>query len=220
MAKKLTAIVRDLMKKEDRPDAGFRLALVMSQVGSIARGFTHDPDENPGARGVYKSKNEEALEIGQAAVQLVGYSIAREIDYEKAITLALENWVDADWRKREAAKKNEIAGKVACPGFAEGVAYLVSKTHPLSYAGSNTKNESRILVIEHAIADIAEVIKDVKGIVTDQGGYTCHAATIAREFNVPCIVGTGNATQLIKHGSRISMDASGEHGQVYLKGGF
>ena len=44
-------------------------------------------------------------------------------------------------------------------------------------------------------------------IITDEGGITCHAAILAREFGVPCIVGTRIATQVLKNGDLIEVNA-------------
>jgi pyruvate,water dikinase len=44
-------------------------------------------------------------------------------------------------------------------------------------------------------------------IVTDQGGILSHAAIVARELKKPCIVGTGNATTLLKNGQIVAVNA-------------
>lgn len=44
--------------------------------------------------------------------------------------------------------------------------------------------------------------------VTDEGGLTCHAAIVAREMHKPCIVGTKHATQVLKDGDRVEVDAT------------
>ena len=44
-------------------------------------------------------------------------------------------------------------------------------------------------------------------IVTDEGGVTSHAAVIAREFGIPCIVGTRGATKALKTGDLVEVDA-------------
>ena len=44
-------------------------------------------------------------------------------------------------------------------------------------------------------------------IVTDIGGITSHAAIISREFGIPCIVGTNNATKVLKNGDFVVVDA-------------
>ncbi|MFA5183981.1 MAG: PEP-utilizing enzyme [Patescibacteria group bacterium] len=55
---------------------------------------------------------------------------------------------------------------------------------------------------EHVIA-----MRRAKAIITDEGGITCHAAIIAREFGIPCIVGTKTATRILSDGDLIEADA-------------
>ena len=50
-------------------------------------------------------------------------------------------------------------------------------------------------------------MKKAAAIITDEGGSTCHAAIVSRELGIPCIVGTGDATKLIKDGQLITVDA-------------
>jgi len=51
-------------------------------------------------------------------------------------------------------------------------------------------------------------MKRTGAIVTDEGGMTCHAAIISRELGIPCIIGSGNATQKLKDGMNITVDAT------------
>ena len=44
--------------------------------------------------------------------------------------------------------------------------------------------------------------------VTDEGGILCHAAIVAREMKKPCIIGTKIATQVLKDGELVEVDAS------------
>jgi len=50
-------------------------------------------------------------------------------------------------------------------------------------------------------------MKLAKAFVTDEGGIVCHAAIIARELKVPCIIGTKFATQIFKDGDMVEVDA-------------
>ncbi len=60
------------------------------------------------------------------------------------------------------------------------------------------------------------IMKRAAAIVTDRGGRTCHSAIISRELGLPCIVGTGNATQLLESGTDVTISCSeGAHGNVY-----
>ena len=54
--------------------------------------------------------------------------------------------------------------------------------------------------------DIASLNK-VRALVTDTGGITAHISTTAKEYNVPCIVGTGNASEVLTDGMRVVVDA-------------
>ena len=49
--------------------------------------------------------------------------------------------------------------------------------------------------------------KKASAIITDEGGMSCHAAIISREFGLPCIVGTKIATRSIKDGDKVEVDA-------------
>ena len=48
----------------------------------------------------------------------------------------------------------------------------------------------------------------ISALVTDTGGALSHPAVVAREFGVPCVVGTRRATQLIKTGDKVRVDGS------------
>lgn len=50
------------------------------------------------------------------------------------------------------------------------------------------------------------LINKARGLITDEGGILCHAAIIAREINLPCIVGTGIASEKLKDNFRVKMD--------------
>ena len=58
-------------------------------------------------------------------------------------------------------------------------------------------------------------MKIASAIVTDKGGRTSHAAIVSRELGIPCIVGANNATKILKNGQEVTVDASGEVGNVY-----
>ena len=47
-----------------------------------------------------------------------------------------------------------------------------------------------------------------KAIIADEGGLTCHAAIISREFKIPCIIGTKVATEVLKDGDFVEVDAN------------
>jgi pyruvate,water dikinase len=55
--------------------------------------------------------------------------------------------------------------------------------------------------------DWLPLIQKAVAIVTDEGGITSHASIVARELKKPCIVGTKNATKILKDGDQVEVDA-------------
>jgi len=51
------------------------------------------------------------------------------------------------------------------------------------------------------------MMRKAVAFVTDEGGITCHAAIVAREMKRPCIIGTKNATKVLKDGDMVEVDA-------------
>lgn len=73
-----------------------------------------------------------------------------------------------------------------------------------------------VLVAQSTDPDWEPVMKKAAAIVTDQGGRTAHAAIVSREFGIPCVVGTGNATKVLQTGREVTVSCSeGNLGRVY-----
>ena len=73
-----------------------------------------------------------------------------------------------------------------------------------------------VLVARLTDPDWEPVMRRVAAIVTDQGGRTAHAAIVSREFGIPCIVGSGNATEELHDGDEVTVVCSeGPEGHVY-----
>ncbi len=73
-----------------------------------------------------------------------------------------------------------------------------------------------VLVTEMTDPDWVPIMKIASAIVTDKGGRTCHAAIVSRELGIPCVVGTGNASEVIDDKQLITVDCSrGDDGEVY-----
>ena len=70
-----------------------------------------------------------------------------------------------------------------------------------------------ILVAPMTNPDWVPVIRRAGALVTDSGGMTCHAAIVSRELGVPCVVGTRNATTVLRDGMTVTVDAG--RGNVY-----
>ena len=73
-----------------------------------------------------------------------------------------------------------------------------------------------LLVTERTDPDWEPILKRASGVITNQGGRTCHAAIIAREMGITAIVGTGDGTQRIRDGEAITASCcEGDQGRVY-----
>ncbi|MDI3474124.1 MAG: pyruvate, water dikinase [Candidatus Woesearchaeota archaeon] len=73
-----------------------------------------------------------------------------------------------------------------------------------------------VLVTEMTDPDWNPIMKKASSIITNKGGRTCHAAIVSRELGIPCVVGTVNATEVLKNGQEVTVDcSSGEKGYVY-----
>lgn len=103
-----------------------------------------------------------------------------------------------------------LKGKVAYRGKAKGRAKVFNFTMDQFdelHKWINEMEEGQILVAESTAPEIISACKKASAIITNQGGMMSHAAIVARELKVPCIVGTGNATELIRNGQEIEVDA-------------
>lgn len=73
-----------------------------------------------------------------------------------------------------------------------------------------------VLVTDETNPGWEPIMKIASAIVTNRGGRTCHAAIIARELGIPAVVGTGNATALIRDGQQVTVScAEGDTGYIY-----
>jgi len=102
--------------------------------------------------------------------------------------------------------KGSAAGK---RGYGVGVAKVVLTPDE----ASKVMQKGNILVTEMTNPDFVPFMKIASAIVTDKGGITSHAAIVSRELSIPCVVGTENATQVMKTGQEYTVDS--RNGVIY-----
>ena len=73
--------------------------------------------------------------------------------------------------------------------------------------------DGEILVTVMTNPDMVPAMKKAAAVVTDEGGRTCHAAIVSRELGIPCIVGAKTASEVLKEGMEVTVDAT--RGVVY-----
>lgn len=104
--------------------------------------------------------------------------------------------------KQGKLSKKELKGIKAYPGQAISVARIILDPHK-----KHVFNQGDILVTGMTRPEFMPYIKKASALITDVGGILCHAAITAREFKIPCVVGTVNATKILKDGQKIKVDA-------------
>ncbi len=110
---------------------------------------------------------------------------------------SLDNWLSAG----SAPDSDEVRGFAASSGVVEGIARIVRSVDEISRLQSGD-----ILVCQVTNPTWAPIFQKIRGAVSDIGGSMSHAAIVAREYGLPAVVGTGNATLKIKDGQRIRVD--------------
>ena len=108
-------------------------------------------------------------------------------------------------------------GKRLVAGLSIGEAIAAGKACVLkSVAEIDEFEDNAILVTEMTDPDWVPIMKRAAGIVTDHGGRTSHAAIVSRELGIPAVIGTGDATAVIRDGQEITIScAEGDEGYVY-----
>lgn len=108
------------------------------------------------------------------------------------------------WIPREKIKKEKIIkGSTASLGKAKGIVKIINSANDIK-----KMEKGNILVAVQTTPQLLPAMKKAAAFVTDIGGITSHAAIVARELKVPCIIGTWIATKILKDGDLVEVDAN------------
>ena len=164
-----------------------------------------------------KLSDEEVLKLAELAMHIEKhYGVPQDIEWAKedgAIYVVQSRPVTAI---KEQALEEEpeikaqpiLEGSSASPGLASGPVKILMDPSQIDLVDSGD-----ILVAEMTTPDFVPAMKRAAAIVTDRGGRTSHAAIVSRELGIPCVVGTHEATKILKNEQVITVD--GTHGKVY-----
>lgn len=111
--------------------------------------------------------------------------------------------LDADASGESNAQGVLIRGLPAAPGSASGRVRVLHSPEE-----GNRLADNEILVAPTTNPDWLPAIRRAAAVVTETGGMTCHAAIVARELRVPCVVGARNATTVLRDGQFVTVDGS------------
>ena len=109
------------------------------------------------------------------------------------------------------SKGSTLTGFAVSPGRVAATASVIRSVEEFDKMTPDT-----ILVCTTTTPAWTPLFSQAKGLVTDIGGALAHGSIVAREYGIPAVMGTGNATQRIENGQRILVD--GDAGLVMLSG--
>ena len=107
-----------------------------------------------------------------------------------------------DKEEKEEKLITLVKGLPASPGIGRGKVKLIKDISEI-----NLVEEGDVLVTAMTNPDMVPAMRKCAGVVTDEGGRTCHAAIVSRELQIPCIVGAKTATKTLKTGDTVTVDA-------------
>lgn len=107
------------------------------------------------------------------------------------------------------ASKFVLEGLAASPGVGTGAVKIIKSASEISKV-----KEGDVLVAVMTNPDFVPAMRRASAILTDEGGRTSHAAIVSRELGIPAVVGSQNATKMLKNGEIITVD--GASGKVFL----
>ena len=198
-------------------NARVRIVLVASGEKRAAAGLPDDPEDVP-----YLRYN--GLEVFMASPDSIdarSLVSERRDERERAFSVRPPEWIgtatktaldfpyNALWGfpekfYREPAKATgEIGGLAASPGVVEGRARNVASLDEFDEV-----KEGEVLVCRMTNPAWVVLFTKIAGLVTDAGGTVSHPAVVAREFGIPAVVGTSNATERIKTGDHVRVNGA------------
>jgi pyruvate,water dikinase len=154
--------------------------------------------------------DDEILELGRLGLEVEAH-YGQPQDTEWAITggevflvqsRPITTLGTTDAVEPAAAAPALVTGLGAAPGTASGAVRVL---HAPTEGGQLQPGE--VLVAPMTNPDWVPTIRRAAAVITDGGGMTCHAAILARELGVPCVVGARNATTVLRDGENVTVDA-------------
>ncbi len=132
------------------------------------------------------------------AVLSVSRNTVQELDIHSLKRISAETVCD---------EKNRIVGMGISGCKIKGTVRLIAGSGEFS-----KMQPGDIIVTKMTSVDFVPLFEKAAGIITDEGGVTCHAAVISRELNKTCVIGTKVATSVLKDGDIVLID--GENGVI------
>ena len=201
-----------------------KIKMVFSNLNEAGKSTeTVDVDNKESDR--FSLSNDEVLELAKYAITIEEhYGCPMDIEWGKNgidnklyILQARPETVKSQKKnvtetfKLKETSKAIVAGRAVTQKIGVGPVRVVTDPNEM-----HTVQPGDVLVADMTDPNWEPVMKRASALVTNRGGRTCHAAIIARELGIPAIVGSVNATELLKDGDLVTVScAEGETGIVY-----
>ena len=174
------------------------------------------PEDKRNERVLSDSELIQLTEMGKRVQAHYGEPMDTEWAFENGVLFLLQarpitTLGDVEEQKDESAEdvgEVLVRGLGASPGMASGCVKIVFDIDELDKI-----KDGDIMVTTMTTPDMVPAMRRASGIVTDEGGVTCHASIISRELGIPCVVGTGNATATLVENNGVTLD--GKKGLVF-----
>lgn len=208
---------------ERREEARFRRALIFGYARkiflTIGQKFYQDGILDSCNDIFYLTTDEisEFIRNGKMGAVLTGMVRYRKKEFEYWQSVDLPRRIETSTSiveiEEEFKAKNRSQGTTIHPNILKGVVASRPKINSifgtvlvLPVFNPSVNFEGKILVTKQTDPGWTIVFPLLKGLIVERGGMLSHAAIVARELNIPCIVGVDNATTFIQDGSHIQMD--------------
>ena len=147
----------------------------------------------------------ESLQSGRPADART--AITRKKAYSLAVMNGKIKIYDFDISKKYLRNRTSLTkmarGQTAFTGQVRGRAVIINDPDEFKKF-----KKGGILITAMTHPEFLPIMKIAKGIVTNEGGITCHAAIVSRELGIPCIIGTKTATKIFRDGDLVEVDAT------------
>lgn len=122
---------------------------------------------------------------------------------DKSIRISRDE-TDTLWQRYVSFKSSnqKITGFVA----SRGGQHLISGDIIVPISSTDNVPNGKILVVPATSPTWVPLMRNAAALITDHGGVMSHAAIVAREFGLPCIVGTKSASKILKNGDKVVID--------------
>ena len=174
------------------------------EVLQLAKWATIIEDHYSKEAGHFKPMDMEWAKDGESGHLYIVQARPETVQSQKDYSV-LEDYILTDKRSKVLTSGAPVGSKIA-----NGKASVIHHAEQIK-----DFKKGDILITDMTDPDWVPVMKIASAIVTNRGGRTCHAAIVSRELGIPCVVGTNNATKVIKNGKKITVACEGEAGNVY-----